>query len=69
MSQSVDKAGAADYLGISVATVTRRITNGTFPPPDAIEGLIDEVQWWELTTLDKYKRSLARKARRNKNPK
>ena len=53
--QALGPEGAADYLGITVETVKRRIQSGTFPLPD----YVDSTDWWELKTLDNYKRRLA----------
>jgi CRISPR/Cas system CSM-associated protein Csm4 (group 5 of RAMP superfamily) len=53
----------ADYLSITVATVRRRQGAGTFPDPDAVE---NGIEWWEITTLDGYKRKLARQKNRRR---
>lgn len=56
--QATDKTGSADYLNLSVAAVSRRINNGTFPPPDIHENGTD---WWDLATLDKWKKKVNRR--------
>lgn len=61
LQQSLDPDGAADYLGITKPTVIRRWNAGKFPIPDLVE---NDVPWWQLDTLDKYKQSLARKRRK-----
>ena len=67
MSQSVDKNGAADFLGLTLVTVNRRIGTNKFPAPDH-RGSANSVEtdWWELTTLEKYKRTLERKKPRKR---
>jgi hypothetical protein len=62
-TQSVDINGVADYLDATVATIKRRMRAGNFPLPDAVE---NGVEWWEITTLDRYRRSLKRKAAKPK---
>lgn len=65
--QSVDKFGAADFLGLTMPTVNRRIAAGTFPDPDHYgSGNSDATDWWTLKTLEKYQRAQARKPRKRK---
>lgn len=62
MTQAVGGVyAAADYLGLPETTVRARMRAGTFPKPDSVE---HGVNWWEISTLDKYKRKLARKKRK-----
>lgn len=66
-NQAVDKFGAADFLGLTLPTVNRRITAGTFPSPDYHgSSNAEATDWWTLKTLEKYQRAQARKPRKRK---
>lgn len=63
--QAVDKVGAADFLGLTVPTVNRRISSGKFPEADFHDsGNSEAIDWWTVSTLEKYQRSLNRKPRK-----
>jgi hypothetical protein len=63
--QAVDKFGAADFLGITVATLNRRIASAKFPPPDDHSSANGEpIDWWAIDTLERYQRSRNRKPRK-----
>lgn len=63
--QAVDKFGAADFLGLTMSTANRRITEGSFPTPD-YHGSSNSTStdWWTLKTLEQYQRAQARKKRK-----